>query len=183
MKRNSLRSRLLRYALMGLLTAVVVFAISAFFCSKLLNDHYSGSRDVSDAFESDRRDFQQYVTENQIKATDVLEIMDWVKDKHFARFLIVREMDNKQYLLYDDSFDENVVLDYAYSDTVGWNWVHFKEVQFADGAAKIYIDKGSTLRFYILTYLGCAGIAIVTWAILFSFFLRRDLNEIRKLVL
>ena len=181
MKRNSLRRKLLRYALIGLLAAFTVFVLSAVFCGKLLNDHYSGSSDVSDAFEADRKDFQKYVTENQIKATDVPEIMDWVKDKHFARFLITREVNNKRYLLYDDSFDENVVLDYAYSDTVGWNWVHFKEVQFADGAAKIYIDKGSTLRFYILTYLACAGLAILTWAILFSFFLRRELNEIRKL--
>lgn len=117
--------------------------------------------------------FQEYVTQNEIKITDTQEIQAWVEKESIREFVI--------------SKGENVYFDNVYQRDIFPGAVkkatsHFLyPIDFLDGQAELYIYNGSADKYYDIITWGSVVISIIACLMIFGNELQKEIKAIQYL--
>lgn len=119
--------------------------------------------------------FQAYVAQNTLKATDTKEIRGWARENNVEYFTISRE----NLLLYDNSYLGKIAINYTESEQLNYTRLYLSNVTFSDGDADVFIYKNTERIYYFTAY---ALVALLCGAVGFSIVLVGARKEIRYIV-
>lgn len=159
-KRTTLKTKFFIAFLVGLIAAVVSFVVLSFISEVLIEDFFLNSSYMHNCEKYYMDSLQSYVTENKIKATDILKLRKWEEKNDIAVFSVSRE----RVLIYDNTYAGDAPLYGADSILVRNNWQYLYSIEFYDGAADVFINKYFKHDFYIIAVIISAAISALVWA-------------------
>lgn len=168
-----------QWLLFTFLIAALIFVISYKCGNYLLTIYFETSPFRKDASSEMIDNLQEYVTKNQISATDTDELREWAKQNQVYYFTISRE----RMLLYDNSYTGTIPLKDTESVQLNYTWQYFVQVLFEDGYADVFIYSDLESKYYIIVDIACAAVSVLIWFLFFIIGVQREVKYIKLLSL
>lgn len=197
-KKIGLKGQFFLAALLAVVIALGSFFLLNYGISLALDQYFVQSTYIDRANERCLDRFAEYVTSNNISATDTDTIAQWVDKKKSAYLLLVVSREDE--LLYDSLYygweelslaageeDEEAQKSAAeepeaYGNTYAANsWLYQREIDFADGTAEVTLYGFFEKQFYTFAVVGEIILAVVIFSLCFMGFVRRKVRYIIQL--
>lgn len=152
--------------------AVVVYWLLSEISDQLLYHFFEKSTYIEQQNHRYLNEFQKFVSDNQIAATDTEQIHQWIdKEKSVYIFMaIYRE---------DEQLFNPLRIDLT-RDTEAYHFF-YQEILFSDGFASVYLDGFFDVKVYMYMTLTEGLVAILIFVGSFVWFIQRKINYIVKL--
>lgn len=119
-------------------------------------------------------ELQNYVTENQVLASDLEALTQWVKEQALVSIQVYRD----GYILYDSQYPEADLEDTADSR---YDWQPFYTLYFADGSADVVLYGFYDYQFYNYALIGELILSFLLFLGIVMLGIRRTIHYIRRL--
>lgn len=144
---RSMSIQLLRLLVIAGICSAVLMVGTLFFSDLLIQKYFSGSELHSKIIEKRIESFSEYVSKNDISATDTIDLISWCNKQPMVLMEIYRDnilCFNSNYNLIDPLAEQNI-------EIPRYSWYSYYELQFADGPADVlvYSDESYILKTWI----------------------------------
>lgn len=156
--------------------AIILFLFLNSIGSQLVNMYFTKTSYLSEKRLEAMREFQSYVSENNISIKDFEKIDSWAKSHKYLEIYIFKD----NVLIYDSSFRKNIN---KYTEIVEETNIsaYYNSVSFEYQDAYIYIDYYIEYQFYSITTYIAAIISIIVFNLLMLYYVNKKIRCIKKL--
>lgn len=143
----------------------------------VLKGYFHSSEFIYNAEASYIKEFSEFVEQNEVSAKDTAQLFQWKKDNKIRYMTVFR----KHKLLYDSSYPDGTVFDYAEFYEWNRNRKYFHPVKFADGQADVFIYDNFEVKYYLVFYTVLIIFCTIIWFGIFLILFRKDIEYIQRL--
>lgn len=174
---SSLRRKLLLAFLASMTISLAAFLVTYSISKSLLGDYFANTSYVIDRERECVTALEEYVSQNQIPATDSWSLKKWAK----ANDIIILAISRDRAPLYENASSADSPLLETDSLQAYKAWQFFYQVEFADGTADVFLYKNFQKSYYLRAILLCAGISMALWTILLLLFTTPQINALQRM--
>ncbi|EET60810.1 histidine kinase A domain protein [Marvinbryantia formatexigens DSM 14469] len=176
-KRNSIYFRLLKLLVIAMTCTVIVYSGMEAVSAKLLEYYFEHSDYTSRQNDKRINNLQEYIRDNQIKASDAEELTRWVKKQSVVSIQVYRS----GMLVYDSNYPEEEAIQETPSGREFYDWETYYILEFEDGQAEVILSGFYDYQIYWYVTLIGLLISFALFLVIVMLGIRKTMKYIRTL--
>ncbi|WP_175475122.1 HAMP domain-containing sensor histidine kinase [Butyrivibrio sp. ob235] len=174
---KSITQKIMILFAISIAVSLTLFLLLFSLTNLFLDDIFQNSSFRKNVSKSLVSQFQTYVTQYDVKATDTDEIREWARENNIEYFTISRD----SLLLYDNLYLGKSAINNTSSEQLNYTWLYASNVTFSDGYADVFIFKNTERIYYFIAYALAALLCVSVGFLIVFVGVRKEIRYIVEL--